>query len=507
MGKNIGGTLGAPDEWKRQINNYTFYTHDITGEPIPNDDLDLQMIMLKALEVVGPKLNSRDLADFWLMFEVFNCGEYGIAKANLAAGILPPMSGSLNNPKKNSCGAFIRSEVWACVCPGRPDLAVSYAHEDAMVDHGDGEGTFAEYFTAAVQSAAFVVKDIKKLINIGLSYIPEDCGVAKAVKTSIDCYDKGFKWEDCREEILKYHRGSVPDRLESLCSKEDKEKGYDTGKLGYDAPSNIAIIAAGLLYGGGDFEKSILITANMGEDTDCNAGFVGALLGIILGYNAIAEKWIEPIGHSIKTLYCNEAHGPFYISSTIEDLTERVINMAKMVSAYYGARHSDYTLSTMNITSEEDDFSDVKYEDLLFQNTLLNEEKDIMLSLKGPRYDHHLFSVAVNCEDYVLEPEKEVKITLDFLSHSWIVPININVEWKSDDFIIMPSNSNQINLWVGTGSKSLDYKVKCLEPNLEYRGSIEITVPGYSVYISIPIVFASYRRISEDDYYEQFGEL
>ena len=49
IGKNIGGTLGAPDEWKRQINNYTFYTHDITGEPLPNDDLDLQFINLKAL--------------------------------------------------------------------------------------------------------------------------------------------------------------------------------------------------------------------------------------------------------------------------------------------------------------------------------------------------------------------------------------------------------------------------------------------------------------------------
>jgi len=28
MGENIGGTLGAPFEWKRQVNNVSFYTQD-----------------------------------------------------------------------------------------------------------------------------------------------------------------------------------------------------------------------------------------------------------------------------------------------------------------------------------------------------------------------------------------------------------------------------------------------------------------------------------------------
>lgn len=41
-GKNIGGTLGMPMEWERKKNNVTYYTHDITGEPLPNDDLDIQ---------------------------------------------------------------------------------------------------------------------------------------------------------------------------------------------------------------------------------------------------------------------------------------------------------------------------------------------------------------------------------------------------------------------------------------------------------------------------------
>ena len=37
MGKNIGGTLGAPFEFWRQVNDVEFYTQDLGGEPLPND--------------------------------------------------------------------------------------------------------------------------------------------------------------------------------------------------------------------------------------------------------------------------------------------------------------------------------------------------------------------------------------------------------------------------------------------------------------------------------------
>ncbi|WP_418478451.1 hypothetical protein [Eisenbergiella tayi] len=43
MGKNIGGTLGMPMEWERCKNEITYYTHDLNGEPLPNDDLDIQI--------------------------------------------------------------------------------------------------------------------------------------------------------------------------------------------------------------------------------------------------------------------------------------------------------------------------------------------------------------------------------------------------------------------------------------------------------------------------------
>ncbi len=180
LGKNIGGTLGVPVEWRRQINDISFYLQNLKGEPVPNDDLDLQLVWLATLEMHGIDIDAHVLADSWLLYVTPHYNEYGTGKANLRRGLLPPLTGNHDNEFKDSCGAFIRSEIWACLAPGLPNVAAKYAYEDAIVDHGHGEGTYAAVMIAAIQSAGFVIGDLRTLIHIGLSYIPADCGVAQA---------------------------------------------------------------------------------------------------------------------------------------------------------------------------------------------------------------------------------------------------------------------------------------------------------------------------------------
>jgi len=185
LGKNVGGTLGMPLEWKRQINNVSFYTQNLNGDPIPNDDLDIQLLWLVALEEQGIDIDAHVFCEYWNIYLTPHWMEYGISKSNMRLGMPAPLCGIFNNNFKHSCGAFIRSEIWACIAPGCPGLAVKYAYEDAIIDHGNGEGVYAEIFCAAVESAAFAVSGIRDLLDIGLSYIPKDCGIAKAVKAVI----------------------------------------------------------------------------------------------------------------------------------------------------------------------------------------------------------------------------------------------------------------------------------------------------------------------------------
>ena len=53
MGKNIGGTLGTPYEGQQKINDIKGFATE-PGEALVNDDLDLQLVWLHALEQCGP---------------------------------------------------------------------------------------------------------------------------------------------------------------------------------------------------------------------------------------------------------------------------------------------------------------------------------------------------------------------------------------------------------------------------------------------------------------------
>ena len=202
-GKNIGGTLGAPIEGRREMFDLTFYKQDLNGTPAPNDDLDLQLVWLQAAEERGVyQLNERVLGEYWMAHITGPWNEYGIGKANMANGFQPPLSGALNNGQwKNSNGAWIRSEIWECLFPGSPDDVLEFAWYDSCVDHA-GDGIYAELFTAALESAAFVVQDIRRLIEIALSKIPADCRVARSVKLACREYDAGRSLADARNAIV-----------------------------------------------------------------------------------------------------------------------------------------------------------------------------------------------------------------------------------------------------------------------------------------------------------------
>jgi ADP-ribosylglycohydrolase len=54
-------------------------------------------------------------------------------------------------------------------------------------------------------------------------------------------------------------------------------------------------VLIGLLYGEGDFRKSVSLTTMCGFDTDCNAGTVGCLMGLRNGLGAIPSDWRDPL--------------------------------------------------------------------------------------------------------------------------------------------------------------------------------------------------------------------
>lgn len=329
IGKNIGGTMGTPYEGMRVLNDISGFNSP-KGEPLPNDDLDLQLVWLKAMQDVGPRfLNANVLADYWLSQITPHWNEYGIGKTNLNLGFLPPMCGEFNNMWKDSNGAWIRSEIWACLAPGVPNVAIKYAIMDASIDHGHSEGTYGEMFTASLESLAFFEDDLRTLIEKALSFIPDNCRVARAVKLVLDCYDNNVPWQETRERILE----------------DSKDLGW------FMAPGNIAFTILGLVYGEGDFKKSLIYAINCGDDTDCTGATAGSVLGIIKGASGIPEDWKEYIGDRIIPICVNASYRD-RIPATCTQLTEWVIDTLPMVMNEYGV-DVEFTDGASEIDSEE----------------------------------------------------------------------------------------------------------------------------------------------------------
>lgn len=318
LGKNLGGTLGGPFECRRGVVECDGFTTE-PGKPLPNDDLDLQLVWLMAMHDEGPQnVDAALLGEYWLEYISPYWAEYGACKSNMRFGLNPPLSGEYQNRMKKSNGAWIRTEVWAALYPGDPARAVYYATEDASVDHGGtGEGTYAARFVAAMESAAYFVKDIRELITIGLSYLPETCHMRAFVEKTLACRDAGMTWLEARNTITELSL-SIP----------------ELGWMG--APANVCYTLIGLLWGGLDFKESMLTACRCGDDTDCTCATLGSILGILYGTEIIPKDWLAYIGDDIVTISVNRGatrsfysinHAHFRIPDTCTQLTDAIMEM------------------------------------------------------------------------------------------------------------------------------------------------------------------------------------
>lgn len=305
LGKAAGGTLGMPYEGHKGPLSLSYYD-PVPDDMLPNDDLDLQVLWACVMDKMPKPVVSRDvMADAWLNNVEFPWDEYGVGMRNLRNGIRPPFSGSYDNWFTNGMGAAIRSELWACLAPGKPELAAKYAYEDACVDHA-GDGLWAEVFLAAMESIAFSEKDIRKCIVKAIGFIDDDSStLKKALKNTVRWYSETENWKKVRALIMER---------------------YDHENF-TDVVANLAFIVLGLLHGKGDFSKTICTAVNCGRDTDCTGATAGAFLGI-LDPDCIGAKWLKPIG---RKLVINKDITGVIPPPTLDGFTDMVADLRKRI--------------------------------------------------------------------------------------------------------------------------------------------------------------------------------
>ena len=289
LGKNIGVLLGEPIEFKIQWSK-PGKPHRITvdGEEVPQarewigrvpdgahdqDDITLNLISLEALEKYGIGVSPAQIAERWLH------NRPGVACANAAAlnnfryGILPPLSGHpAFSDRCTDIDAQINVDVWGMVTPGMAGACREYTDRAARMTNY-GEGVTAAVFVARMVSEAFFERDVRRVIEAARGSIPAKSEYARMVDDVLRWHRRIPDWRDARQEFArKYeHLGGI------------------------HALVNSGAVLIGLLYGEGDFERTLFISMLCGWDCDCNPSTAGGILGAMLGAHALPEKWKAPL--------------------------------------------------------------------------------------------------------------------------------------------------------------------------------------------------------------------
>jgi hypothetical protein len=148
-----------------------------------------------------------------------------------------------------------------------------------------GDGLYGGMFVCGMYSAAFFERDVRRIVIAGLECIPKKSGYGQVI-------------DDVLKSYFKNRSGDWRVTWQAIEEKYDRDDPCPGGALqpfNIDARLNGAYIAIGLLYGNGDFAKTLEITTRCGQDSDCNPSSAAGVLGVILGYSGIPDVYKSSI--------------------------------------------------------------------------------------------------------------------------------------------------------------------------------------------------------------------
>ena len=289
-GQVIGVTFGGPVEFRFQgtmINDYQpiawydgYIKKTMTENPGLYDDLYMDLTFVDVFEKKGLDASLLDHAKAYAQadYKLWHANQSG--RYNVLNGIAPPQSGHwLNNPHADDIDFQIEADFSGLMSPGMPNTAAKIGDGIGhIMNYGDG--WYGGVFVGAMYSLAFTSNDIQTIVTEALKTIPAQS-----------------TFYQCIADVVAWH-SQYPDDWKrtwfEIQKKWSDEIGCPDGvfhAFNIDAKINAAYIVLGLLYGNGDFTKTLDVSTRAGQDADCNPSSAGGILGTMLGYENIQAKW------------------------------------------------------------------------------------------------------------------------------------------------------------------------------------------------------------------------
>jgi len=278
-----------------------------------DDDIDYSLLALHLIEQHGTDLRPDHVASAWtsrLPYMLTYTAERATYR-NLVNGCDPLLAAEHQNPYREWIGAQIRGDVFGYVNPGDPRRAATEAYQDAALSHR-ANGIYGEMWSAALVAAAFTSPDPESAVRCSLDHIPPQSRLYETVSAVVRIHASGQSWEEGRRHI-------------------DEVYGHYNW---VHTVNNAAIVTAGLLWGGGDFTRTIALTVVGGWDTDSNGATAGSVVGAMVGASGIPPHWTQPLQDTVRSALAG------FDKTTITSLAQRTLSVVKSRASERTARGS-----------------------------------------------------------------------------------------------------------------------------------------------------------------------
>ncbi len=294
VGQMVGVAWGWTTEFRYidriiPANEVPAWTSDLPKKfAYNNDDLYVEMTFLKTLADYGLDVSPRQAGiDFANSgYQLWCANDAG--RRNLRNSIAPPDSSHpMFNKRSNDIDYQIEADYSGIISPGCPQEVIRLGNLfGRLMNYGDG--VWAGQFIGALYAEAFFTNDINQLLDAGLAAIPSESDYAQMVR-NVRAWHKEFPndWEKCWEKICNTYQNA-----------RNRKMKDSNGAI--DVRLNGACVVLGLLYGNGDFDKSMELSMRAGYDSDCNPSSVGGILMTAHGFKALPKKYTEKLDDTIK---------------------------------------------------------------------------------------------------------------------------------------------------------------------------------------------------------------
>lgn len=321
-GMIIGGLEGLPHEFKyneeprSSLPDFKFLPDGARSD----DDNDFELTHLYFMDKENTlKLPYERIVEIWKAN--MNSGIW-VANKNardlMDKGIIPPATGSVENNKAasyNLSGQFC-TEAYGMISPGMPetasDLGIYYAH---IAVSGEPIQA-AQFWTTLISLNMFSNEPLETVIKNALQAVDTASTMVDVVNDAIETYHNNPNdWISARQTI---YRKWVLDRKWN----------------GNSSPSNGAMVILALLYGNGDFYKTLQYAMAMGLDADCNAATAGAVTGVKIGFNKISSL----PGFSMPDIFKNNTRPQLPAEMKISEQVELLMRVCEKVILENGGK-------------------------------------------------------------------------------------------------------------------------------------------------------------------------